>query len=81
MRLLKPDVCIVLTIVKPIFLRACHSPWMFIPQATLIWARGVIVAYLTALVPVLFNLTISREQAHRPWSIAFDFSVLSYLLL
>ena len=68
----------VLTIGKPIFLRACHSPWTFIPQTSLIWVRGIIVAYLTILVPALLNLTTSREH---PWSTAFDFSVLSYSLL
>ena len=67
-----------LTIAEPVFLRACHSPWTFIPQTTLIWARGIIVAYLTALAPALLNLSTSREH---PWSTAFDFSVLSYSLL
>lgn len=70
-----------LTAIKPIFLRACHSPWTWIPQSTLIWARGVTVAYLTALWPVLINLNLLDEESHDRWSLAFDFSILSYFLL
>lgn len=77
----EPVVRIVLTASKPIFLRACHSPWTWIPQSTLIWVRGVIVAYLTALWPVLINLNLLGEDAHGRWSLAFDFSILSYFLL
>ncbi|KAB5545861.1 hypothetical protein GE09DRAFT_1224810 [Coniochaeta sp. 2T2.1] len=65
----------------PIFLRACHSPWTFIPQTTLIWARGIIVVYLTLLAPVLFNLATNRDPASSNWSIAFDFSIISFTLL
>ncbi|OIW28231.1 hypothetical protein CONLIGDRAFT_681207 [Coniochaeta ligniaria NRRL 30616] len=65
----------------PTFLRVCHSPWTWISQATLIQSRGLIVAYLTALWPILINLNLRLEDGHSRWSLAFDFSVLSYLLL
>lgn len=38
-----------LTWLQPAFLRACHSPWRFIPQNILVIIRGIILAYLTAV--------------------------------
>ncbi|KAH8911587.1 hypothetical protein BR93DRAFT_965368 [Coniochaeta sp. PMI_546] len=64
-----------------IFLRVCHSPWTWIPQATLTKARGLVAVYLTALWPILINLKLRHDEAHGPWLLAFDFSMLSYLLL
>ncbi|KAK4068056.1 hypothetical protein Trihar35433_6616 [Trichoderma harzianum] len=39
----------------PVFLRASHSPWCFIPQNVLVFFRGLILAYLIAASILVLN--------------------------
>ncbi|KAK3323843.1 hypothetical protein B0T19DRAFT_214530 [Cercophora scortea] len=66
----------------PIFLRVCHSPWSWLSQSGLVYTRGCILAYLTALAGMLLDYKIEkREDSHTCWRIIFQFSTLAFVLL
>lgn len=66
---------------KPAFLRACHSPWRFIPQNVLVILRGLTLAYLTAVGIMAINYKLSLESEFSGWRHLFDFAVVSFVLV
>ena len=62
----------------PIFLRACHSPWISITQKILVGIRGFIASYMA----IVFVMLIYYEykSSDRGWLIPFELSNISYLL-
>lgn len=71
-----------LTGVKPIFLRAAHSPWRPLNQNILGYIRAVVLAYLVATAGMLLNYKIKhREDEHTNWRIPFQFSTVTWVLL
>ncbi|KAL7944189.1 hypothetical protein V8C42DRAFT_358426 [Trichoderma barbatum] len=64
----------------PVFLRASHSPWCFIPQNVLVFFRGLILAYLvaTAILVLNYETTDTTETNYR---LFFDFAIISGALV
>ena len=69
----------------PIFLRACHSPWPWLGQSGLVYIRGLILAYLTALSGMLLDYKIKYEygedEEKTAWCTLFEFSTVAFVLL
>ncbi|KAK4189435.1 hypothetical protein QBC35DRAFT_545788 [Podospora australis] len=68
----------------PIFLRACHSPWPFVSQTALVYLRGVVFSYLTALAGMLLWYKFKYEypkDEKTSWAILFGFATFAYVLL
>lgn len=42
----------------PIFLRVCHSPWLFLGQKSLMIARGLLAIYMTIVLALDLNFEI-----------------------
>ena len=71
-----------LTALQPIFLRACHSPWSWLPQGALVSVRGAILAHLTTLAFMLLDYKVyKREDGDTAWRIIFQFSTVTFVLL
>ncbi|KAH7241500.1 hypothetical protein BKA59DRAFT_545933 [Fusarium tricinctum] len=61
----------------PAFLRACHSPWSFIPQNVLVILRGIVLALVTAVGILVLNFEFHEHTEYSKWRIIFDFANLS----
>lgn len=59
-----------------------HSVWPWLSQRALLFLRGGILVYLTAITPVLFQYKVAENTAkdQTPWSLLFDFSATSHTL-
>lgn len=67
---------------KPIFLRAAHSPWRPLNQNALGYIRAAVLAYLVATAGMLLDYKINhREDEHTNWRIPFQFSTVTWVLL
>jgi hypothetical protein len=66
----------------PISSRACHSAWPWLGQRALVFVRGGILAYLTALLPLLVRNKVVGNTAggQTPWGVMFDFSTIAHVL-
>ncbi|KAI0145574.1 hypothetical protein GGR57DRAFT_517072 [Xylariaceae sp. FL1272] len=62
----------------PVTLRACHSPWKFINQKTLLGLRTLIASYLVAAAGVSLNYKLKEEDDHSNWLIPFEFETMSF---
>ncbi|KAG0649618.1 hypothetical protein D0Z07_4049 [Hyphodiscus hymeniophilus] len=62
----------------PIFLRVCHSPWLFIGQKMLVMIRGVTTTYL--LVSFLMVLQYDLRINQHGWLTAFELPNVVYML-
>ncbi|CEJ92723.1 hypothetical protein VHEMI08356 [[Torrubiella] hemipterigena] len=63
----------------PPFLRACHSPWRFIPQHILVILRGTVLAYLFAVGLMICHFKIFDETTdHSKWALFFHFGMMSF---
>ncbi|KAI8667657.1 hypothetical protein NCS55_00788000 [Fusarium keratoplasticum] len=62
----------------PAFLRACHSPWRFIPQNVLVILRGLALAALLAMGIVILDYEINEPSDFSDWRIVFDFANISF---
>ncbi|ESZ92538.1 hypothetical protein SBOR_7064 [Sclerotinia borealis F-4128] len=60
----------------PIFLRACHSPWLGVSQKSLVFLRGIIAAYLlvSSYVILHYELEINKHG----WLVVFNLSNIVY---
>jgi hypothetical protein len=65
------------TMKQPAFLRACHSPWSFIPQNVLVILRGIVLALVTAVGILVLNFEFHEHTEYSKWRIIFDFANLS----
>ncbi|KAL7792128.1 hypothetical protein V8C37DRAFT_402540 [Trichoderma ceciliae] len=65
----------------PVFLRASHSPWFFIPQNVLVFFRGVILAYLIATAFMVANYKLTEDITLSNWRLLFDFALISGALV
>ncbi|KAF4449566.1 hypothetical protein F53441_7132 [Fusarium austroafricanum] len=65
----------------PAFLRACHSPWSFIPQNVLVILRGIVLALVTAVVILVLNFELHEQSQFSNWRIIFDFANISLFLV
>ncbi|KAF4459930.1 hypothetical protein FALBO_13311 [Fusarium albosuccineum] len=65
----------------PAFLRACHSPWRFIPQNVLVIIRGFIMAFLIAMGILILNFELNEPSKFSKWRIVFDFGNISFLFV
>ncbi|KAH7127467.1 hypothetical protein EDB81DRAFT_662623 [Dactylonectria macrodidyma] len=63
----------------PAFLRACHSPWRFIPQNILVIIRGVLLAIIVAIGVMIAHYKVHEESEFTSWRHLFDFSILSFV--
>ncbi|PTB57080.1 hypothetical protein M431DRAFT_139953 [Trichoderma harzianum CBS 226.95] len=62
----------------PVFLRASHSPWCFIPQNVLVFFRGLILAYLIAASILVLNYeTTDAAPGETNARLFFDFAIIS----
>ncbi|OPB42628.1 ribosomal protein S2 [Trichoderma guizhouense] len=62
----------------PVFLRASHSPWCFIPQNVLVFFRGLILAYLIAASILVLNYeTTDAAPGETNARLLFDFAIIS----
>ncbi|AEO66475.1 uncharacterized protein THITE_2128537 [Thermothielavioides terrestris NRRL 8126] len=66
----------------PISVLVSRSAWPGLSSRALHFLRAGILAYLAALVPMLVRYKAAEKAAANvtPWSILFDFSMLSYIL-
>lgn len=63
---------------QPVFLRASHSPWCFIPQNVLVFFRGLILAYLIAASILVLNYeTTDAAPGETNARLFFDFAIVS----
>ena len=62
----------------PIFLRVCHSPWLFISQRTLLAVRAVIASFLTIIFTLDMRYRMNYSQ--REQQFAFEASNVSLLI-
>lgn len=63
---------------QPVFLRASHSPWCFIPQNVLVFFRGLILAYLIAASILVLNYeTTDAAPGETNARLLFDFAIIS----
>ncbi|KAI1260569.1 hypothetical protein F5Y18DRAFT_432126 [Xylariaceae sp. FL1019] len=62
----------------PVTLRACHSPWKFISQRTLLGLRTIIASYLVAAAGVSLNYKLKGKDDHSKWRIPFEFETMSF---
>ncbi|KAK6592794.1 hypothetical protein H4I96_11392 [Botrytis cinerea] len=60
----------------PIFLRACHSPWLSVSQKSLVRFRGALAAYflISSLVILHYELEISKNG----WLVVYNLSNIVY---
>ncbi|TGO22335.1 hypothetical protein BPAE_0172g00160 [Botrytis paeoniae] len=60
----------------PIFLRACHSPWLNISQKSLVMFRGALAAYflISSLVILHYELEINKNG----WLVVYNLSNIVY---
>ncbi|ATZ55379.1 hypothetical protein BCIN_11g06360 [Botrytis cinerea B05.10] len=60
----------------PIFLRACHSPWLNVSQKSLVRFRGALAAYflISSLVILHYELEISKNG----WLVVYNLSNIVY---
>ncbi|KAM0257359.1 hypothetical protein ACHAQJ_004446 [Trichoderma viride] len=65
----------------PVFLRASHSPWYFIPQNVLVFFRGLILAYLIATAFMVGNYELTVDTTLTNWRFLFDFALNSGVLV
>ncbi|KAL7963827.1 hypothetical protein V8C34DRAFT_7500 [Trichoderma compactum] len=66
----------------PVFLRASHSPWCFIPQNVLVFFRGLILAYLIAASILVLNYeTTDAAPGETNARLFFDFAIISGALV
>ncbi|RFU77251.1 hypothetical protein TARUN_4974 [Trichoderma arundinaceum] len=65
----------------PVFLRASHSPWGFIPQNVLVFFRGVILAYLVATAVMVLNYKLTEDTTLSNWRLFYDFALISGALV
>ncbi|KAH7131584.1 hypothetical protein B0J13DRAFT_106838 [Dactylonectria estremocensis] len=63
----------------PAFLRACHSPWRFIPQNVLVIIRGIILAIIVANGAMVAHYKYHEESEYTSWRHLFDFCILSFI--
>ncbi|KAM0178587.1 hypothetical protein ACHAPF_003612 [Botrytis cinerea] len=61
---------------QPIFLRACHSPWLSVSQKSLVRFRGALAAYflISSLVILHYELEISKNG----WLVVYNLSNIVY---
>ena len=61
---------------QPIFLRACHSPWLNVSQKSLVRFRGALAAYflISSLVILHYELEISKNG----WLVVYNLSNIVY---
>ncbi|KAK4150785.1 hypothetical protein C8A00DRAFT_45899 [Chaetomidium leptoderma] len=66
----------------PITVQVCRSAWPWPDPRALVFVRGAILAYLTALGPILVRNKVAENGVanQTPWSILFDFSTISNIL-
>jgi len=62
----------------PIFLRVCHSPWLFLGQKSLIGVRGFLAIYMTTVLAL--DLVFEIVYAKRGRLLLFFISDLSYVI-
>ncbi|KAH8675096.1 hypothetical protein BGZ61DRAFT_361294 [Ilyonectria robusta] len=65
----------------PAFLRACHSPWRFIPQNILVILRGIVLAFIVATGVMVTHYKLSEESELTNWRHFFDFSIVSFIMV
>lgn len=64
--------------IKPIFLRASHSPWRWIPQNVLVVLRGGVLAYLVATSIMTGHYKVNvEESADGALRNVFDFALIT----
>lgn len=66
---------------QPAFLRACHSPWRFIPQNVLVILRGIVLASIVATGVMVTHYKLSEESELTNWRHLFDFSIVSFIMV
>ncbi|KAK4044151.1 hypothetical protein C8A01DRAFT_12486 [Parachaetomium inaequale] len=66
----------------PISARVCRSAWPWLGQRALVFVRGGILTYLTALLPLLVRNKVVGNTAggQTPWGVMFDFSTIAHVL-
>lgn len=62
----------------PIFLRVCHSPWLFLGQKSLMIVRGLLAVYMTTVLAL--DLTFEIVFAGRGRLFLFFIGNVSYLI-
>ncbi|KAF4976879.1 hypothetical protein FZEAL_6521 [Fusarium zealandicum] len=62
---------------QPAFLRACHSPWRFIPQNVLVILRGLLLAFTLAVLIMVLDYELNEPSDFSRWRLVFDFANIS----
>ncbi|KAM5342027.1 hypothetical protein ACJ41O_015058 [Fusarium nematophilum] len=65
----------------PAFLRACHSPWRFIPQNILVILRGLLLVVTTAMGIMVLNYQLSEPSDFSKWRLLFDFADVCFFFV
>ncbi|KAF7552657.1 hypothetical protein G7Z17_g4184 [Cylindrodendrum hubeiense] len=65
----------------PAFLRACHSPWRFIPQNALVLLRGILLAFIVATGVMITHSKLHEDSEYTNWRHLFDFAIVSFILV
>lgn len=68
-------------VLQPAFLRACHSPWRWLPQDSLCFVRGGILAYLIVVGILILDYKIEQDSDKTGWSLFFNFATITYGLI
>ncbi|EGX88298.1 hypothetical protein CCM_08341 [Cordyceps militaris CM01] len=61
-------------------LRACHSPWNWMPQRRLVNLRGLALAFLTSTGVGAYWFKFTEFRDHSIWFLAFHFGTIAYVL-
>lgn len=66
---------------QPIFLRACHSPWKWLNQNLLCYARGGVLVYLVVVFGMSSHFKLDRDDDHSAWRFLFQFSSITWAMI
>ena len=63
---------------SPIFLRVCHSPWLFLSQKTLLAFRVIVASFLSIVLAL--GVLHGIKYTQRGEQLAFEASIVSLLI-
>lgn len=65
---------------QPVFLRASHSPWTFIPQKSLTIMRGLLLVYLLVSGAMVAYFKLTELTDHSKWYLTFHLGSISFVM-
>lgn len=60
----------------PIFVRVCHSPWLFLSQRSLAFIRAILAVYMTTA--LVLNVTHDWKDKEKGCLLIFDARIISF---